>query len=56
MQPQREPGAALFYTLCETAKLQNIEPRAFLLRAAYAAIENPKTVTFPDDILTDSAA
>ena len=48
--------AALFYTLCETAKLQNVEPRAYLLRATYAAIENPKTVTFPEDILTDSAA
>lgn len=48
--------AALFYTLCETAKLQNIEPRAYLLSAAYAAIDNPKTVTFPEDILTDSAA
>ena len=48
--------AALFYTLCETAKLQNIEPRAYLLRAAYAAIDNPNTVTFPEDILADSAA
>jgi transposase len=48
--------AALFYTLCETAKLQNIEPRAYLLRAACAAIDNPSTVTFPEDILTDSAA
>ena len=48
--------AALFYTLCETAKLQNIEPRAYLLRAARAAIQNPAALTFPDDILSDSAA
>lgn len=31
--------AALFYTLCETAKLQGAEPRAYLLKAAYASID-----------------
>ena len=35
--------AALFYTLCETAKLRNVEPRAYLIQAAYAAIEHPGT-------------
>ena len=30
--------AALFYTLCETVKLRNVEPRAYLTQAAYAAI------------------
>ncbi len=28
--------AALFYTLCETAKLQDVDPRAYMLEAAYA--------------------
>jgi transposase len=48
--------AALFYSLCETAKLQNVEPRAYLLKAAYTAIENPGTVVLPSDLLADSAA
>ncbi|HSF17609.1 MAG TPA: IS66 family transposase [Vicinamibacteria bacterium] len=48
--------AALFYTLCETAKLQNVEPRAYLLKAAYAAIENPGTIVLPGDLLAKSAA
>jgi hypothetical protein len=30
--------AALFYTLCETAKLSGIDPHAYLLRAVEAAI------------------
>jgi transposase len=49
--------AALFYTLCETAKLQNVEPRAYLLKAAYAAVENPGTVVLPGDLpCAESAA
>ena len=36
--------AALFYTLCETVKLRNVEPRAYLTQAAYAAIQHPGTV------------
>lgn len=48
--------ASLFYTLCETAKLQGVEPRAYLLKAAYAAIEQPRTVVLPDALLDDSAA
>ena len=47
--------AALFYTLCETAKLQDVEPRTYLLKAAYAAIEQPGTV-LPDVLRDDSAA
>jgi hypothetical protein len=48
--------AALFYSLCETAKLQNVEPRAYMLKAAYPAIENPGTIVLPTDLLADSAA
>jgi len=46
--------AAICYTLCETAKLQNADPRSYLLRAALAAIDQPEAVTFPEDV--DSAA
>ena len=48
--------AALFYTLCETAKLRNVEPRAYLTQAAYAAIQHPGTVILPDVLRDDSAA
>jgi hypothetical protein len=48
--------AALFYTLCETAKLQNIEPRSYLLKAAYAAIENSGSALLPHALRDDSAA
>ena len=48
--------AALFYTLCETAKLQGVEPRTYLLKAAYAVIEQPGTVLLPDALRDDSAA
>jgi transposase len=43
--------AALFYTLCETAKLTGIDPHAYLLRALYAAITRPGTITYPEDLL-----
>ena len=33
--------AALFYTLCETAKLAGVDPHAYLLHALYAAITSP---------------
>jgi transposase len=46
--------AALFYTLCETAKLVGIDPHAYLLRALYAAITAPGAVTYPDDLLTST--
>ncbi len=48
--------AALFYTLCETAKLQNVDPRAYMLEAAYAAINQPGTVLLPDALRDNSAA
>jgi transposase len=48
--------AALFYTLCESAKLAAVDPHAYLLRALYAAIERPGAVTFPQDLLTASPA
>jgi transposase len=44
--------AALFYTLCETAKLAGVDPHAYLLRALYAAIVRPGVVTYPEDLLT----
>lgn len=48
--------AALFYTLCETAKLIGIDPRAYLLHALYAAIATPGAITYPEDLLTPQPA
>jgi transposase len=48
--------AALFYTLCETAKLAGVDPHAYLLRALYTANARPGAVTFPEDLLTTTAA
>jgi transposase len=42
--------AALFYTLFETAKLSQIDPRAYVTRAATLATQNPGAVTLPSDI------
>jgi transposase len=39
--------AALFYSLIETARLRGADPTDYLLKAAYAAIETPGTVTLP---------
>ena len=39
--------AALFYTLMETAKLQGVEPKAYLREALRAAIRVPGTATLP---------
>src|SRR5204863_4309430 len=36
--------AALFYTLCETAKLIAVNPHAYVRRALYAAIAEPGSV------------
>ena len=44
--------AALFYTLCETAKLVGIDPHAYLLHALYAAIAKPGALIYPEDLLT----
>jgi hypothetical protein len=46
--------AALYYTLCETAKLVGIDPRAHLLRALHAAIAHPGAVTYPEDLTLQS--
>src|SRR5262249_42521520 len=43
--------AALFYTLCETAKLVGVDVHAYLVRAVHAAIAKPGTVTYPADLL-----
>jgi hypothetical protein len=48
--------AALFYTLCETAKLAGVDPHAYLLRAPYATIARPGAVTYPEDLLTTPPA
>ena len=42
--------AALFYTLFETAKLSQIDPRAYVTRAATRAIQDPGAVTLPSDL------
>ena len=41
--------AALLYSLCETAKLVGVEPRAYLLEATHAALSKPGTVTLPQN-------
>jgi len=43
--------AALFYSLVETAKLAGVEPNAYLLEAARAAIKSPGAVIHPRDLL-----
>lgn len=48
--------AALYYTLCETAKLVGVDPRAYLLRALYAAIAHPGAVTYPEDLTLTATA
>ena len=45
--------AALFYSLIESAKLCGVEPKAYLLHAARAALANPGTVTLPHALLTN---
>ena len=44
--------AALFYSLIESAKLCGVEPKAYLLCATQAALENPGAVTLPHALLT----
>jgi transposase len=43
--------AALFYSLCESAKLAGVEPRAYLLEATRRALAAPGTATLPHDLL-----
>jgi transposase len=45
--------AALFYSLIESAKLAGLEPSAYLAEAARRAINNPGTVTLPQDLLKE---
>lgn len=42
--------AALFYSLMETAKLCDVEPKAYLRAAAVAAIRTPGTVSLPQEL------
>lgn len=48
--------AALFYTLCESAKLTGVDPHAYLLHAAEVALAQPGTVTLPDALQRAPAA
>ena len=48
--------AALFYTLCETAKLAGVDPHVYLLRALHAAIARPGAITYAEDLLTTQPA
>ena len=43
--------AALFYTLCESARLINVDAQAYLLHAVEAVLTTPGTVTFPEALL-----
>ena len=49
-RPQPDPGAALFYSLIESAKLAGVEPRAYLREATLRAVRNPGTVTLAGDL------
>jgi transposase len=42
--------AAQFYTLFETAKLSQVDPRAYVTEAARRAIATPGTITLPSDL------
>ena len=42
--------AAVFYTLFETAKLSQVEPRAYVTQAARRAVATPGAVTLPSDL------
>ena len=42
--------AALFYTMLETAKLSDVDPRTYLEQAPVRAIEAPGAVTLPRDL------
>ncbi|HWO91620.1 MAG TPA: IS66 family transposase [Methylomirabilota bacterium] len=44
--------AALFYTLCETAKLAGVDPNVYLLRTLHTAIAQPGAITFPEALLS----
>jgi hypothetical protein len=46
--------AALFYTLCETAKLAGVDPHAYLIQALYTPIAEPGAATYPEDLLVST--
>jgi hypothetical protein len=48
--------AALFYTLCESAKLVGADPHMYLLTATEAALATPGAVTLPDALPSASTA
>ena len=43
--------AALFYSLCESARLCGVEPKSYLLHATRAAIAEDGTATLPHTLL-----
>jgi transposase len=43
--------AAVFYTLCETARLTGVDPQAYLLNAVYAAIARPRAITLSEALI-----
>lgn len=42
--------AAIFYTLLETAKLRGLDPALYLKTVAHRALEQPGTVTLPENL------
>ena len=48
-------GAALLYSLIESAKLAGVEPRAYLREATLRAVRNPGTVTLARDLKSPEA-
>jgi hypothetical protein len=47
--------AALFYTLCESAKLVGVDPHTYLLTTTEAALRTPGAVLLPDALPTVAA-
>ena len=43
--------AAILYSLCETAKLHGLDPRAYLIAATKAALRQPGAITMAEDLL-----
>jgi len=43
--------AAVFYTLCETARLAGVDSQTYLLNAVYAAIARPGAITLPEGLI-----
>ena len=45
LQEPEVSQSAFFYSLIETAKLKNIDPKQYLIKIATAVIKNPGTIT-----------